>query len=111
MMIKGITVTLYQKEQAGVDNFNAPIYTTTAVEVENVLVAPVDTAAVVDDLRLYGKRCAFELCIPKGDTHCWEDAEIKFFGQRFRSYGYTTEWIEDMVPLAWNRKVRVERYG
>ena len=49
--------------------------------------------------------------IPKGDTHNWEDAEIEFFGERWRSVGMTTQGLEHMIPLEWNKKVLVEAYG
>ncbi|MCC8181529.1 MAG: hypothetical protein LIO45_00895 [Clostridiales bacterium] len=110
-LIKGITVTLYEKTQTGTDEFHAPVYTETAVEVENVLVQPVSADDVVDDLRLYGKRAEYELCIPKGDSHSWEDCRVAFFGQTWRTFGFVREYIEALVPLSWNRKVKVERYG
>lgn len=110
-LIKGITVTLYEKAQTGTDEFHAPVYTETAVEVENVLVQPVSADDVVDDLRLYGKRAEYELCIPKGDSHDWEDCRVVFFGQTWRTFGFVREYIEALVPLSWNRKVKVERYG
>lgn len=103
-------MTLYERTQTGVDAFNAPVYKETPVTVENVLVTPVSAEAVVSDLQLYGKRIAYTLGIPKGDTHDWEDATVEFFGRKFRTYGGVTQGIEDMIPLAWNKKVKVERY-
>ena len=41
----------------------------------------------------------------------WHDVTVEFFGQRFRTYGDVTEGIEAMIPLQWNKKVKVERYG
>lgn len=109
--IKGITVTLHEKTQSGTDAFNAPVYEETTTEVENVLVQPVSADDVVGDLQLYGKRAEYELSIPKGDAHVWEDREVEFFGETWRSFGPVREYIEANVPLSWNRKVRVERYG
>ncbi len=42
-----------EKTQTGTDAFHAPIYTETAVEVENVLVQPVSADDVISDLQLY----------------------------------------------------------
>lgn len=109
--IKGIPVTLYEKTQTGEDAFHDPVYTETPVTVENVLITPVDNAAVVTELQLTGRRLAYELCIPKGDTHRWEGSTVEFFGQKWRVFGGVSQYIEDLVPLAWNRKVQVERYG
>lgn len=109
-LIKGITVKLYQKIETGRDAFKAPIFTETPVDVENVLVYPAGDSDIVSDLQMWGKRAEYELSIPKGDTHNWEDARVDFFGKSWRTIGFPKEYIEDMVPLDWNRKVRVERY-
>ena len=110
-MIKGIVVTLYDKAQTGVDMFNRPVYQTSRTYVPNVLVTPASAEAITNELSLSGKRLAYELCIPKGDANDWEDKKVSFFGQDFRTFGPVEEWIEEMVPLSWNRKVKVERYG
>lgn len=110
-MIKGITVTLYERAQTGTDAFGAPVYTESPVTVENVLVTPMAETDVISDMQLYGKRSEYELSIPKGDTHVWEDRRVEFFGKSWRTFQFSREWIEANVPLRWNRKIRVERYG
>lgn len=109
-MIHGITVRLYEKTKIGTDAFNAPVYTETPVDVENVLVGEPSSDDIVNDMQLYGKRVAYTLAIPKGDAHSWDDVTVEFFGQKFRTYGGVTQGIEAMVPLAWNKKVKVERH-
>lgn len=109
-MIKGITVTLYEKQQTGTDDFGAPVYAETAVEVENVLVAPQGTTDVLDTTNLTGKKTTYVLAIPKGDTHEWKDRKIGFFGQLFKTVGKPVEGIDDLIPLDWNKKVTVEEY-
>lgn len=110
-MINGIPVVLYDRTQTGVDAFHHPVYADSPVTVDNVLVCPVAAQDVVDNMELYGKRAEYELCIPKGDTHIWDDRVVEFFGQKWRTFGFVNEYIEDNVPLRWNRKVKVERYG
>lgn len=110
-MLKGIDITLYTKVKTGEDGFHAPIYAETPVTVHNVLVGEPTSEDIVNDLQLYGKRIAYMLGIPKGDTNNWEDSTVEFFGQKFRTYGGVTQGIEDLVPLCWNKKVKVERYG
>lgn len=109
-LIKGITVTLYEATQDGVDAFNAPIYKETPVEVKNVLVSPVSAESVTEGIQLYGKRAIYELCIPKGDTHNWEDRKVRFFGRDFQTFGIPEEYIEANLPMDWNKKVQVARY-
>ncbi len=110
-MIKGISVTLYERTQTGTDAFNRPIYEETETVVENVLVAPAQEQEVLDTLNLTGRKAVYTLGIPKGDTHNWEDRDVEFFGERWHTIGMPLSGIEDMIPLSWNMKVRVERYG
>jgi hypothetical protein len=106
----GISIILYEKTEAGTDPFGKPIYTEAPLVVENVLIGEPSSEDIVDALNLYGKRVAYTLGIPKGDTHTWEDSTVEFFGQRFRTIGYPTQGIDELIPLAWNKKVKVERY-
>lgn len=106
----GITITLYERTETGTDEFGAPIYTETAVSVDNVLVGEPSTQDIVDTLTLTGKKLAYTLAIPKGDAHEWTDRTVEFFGERFRTIGNPTQGIEDLIPLDWNKKVKVERY-
>lgn len=107
-MIKGITVTLYSRTQTGTDAFNAPIYTEEPVAVADVLVAPMSDEEILDTLNLTGRRAKYQLGIPKGDTHIWEGCEVGFFGQRWRVIGQPTEGLDHLIPLRWNKKVKVE---
>ena len=66
---------------------------------------------VISELNLSGKRIAYVLAIPKGDTHTWEDTEVEFWGMTFKTVGIPTQGIEENLPLSWNKKVKVERYG
>lgn len=106
----GITVILHAQTQTGVDAFNAPVYEPTDIPVENVLVGEPSGDEVTNDLNMYGKRLAYTLAIPKGDDNDWTDVTVSFFGETFRTYGAPTQGIDHLIPLAWNKKVKVERY-
>lgn len=110
-MIKGITVTLVERRETGRDPFNHPVYEETETEVRNVLVAPASSDDVTGRTDLEGKKQVYTLAIPKGDTHDWEDVTVKFWGQTFKAFGYPQRGIEENIPLDWNMKVTVERYG
>ncbi|REJ29282.1 hypothetical protein [Caldibacillus debilis] len=110
MNIKGITVTLINKKEIGKDPFGNPIYDDVEIEVDNVLVSPVSTEDIVHTLELTGKKAVYTLAIPKGDENDWEDAEVIFFGERWRTFGFVTQGIEHLIPGDWNKKVMVERY-
>lgn len=109
--MRGITVTLYNRTSDSTDEFNRPIYTETAITVDNVLVGQPTTDEITDTLNLTGKHLAYVLAIPKGDTNTWTDRTVEFFGEKFRTIGEPTMGIEHLIPLSWNKKVRVERYG
>lgn len=112
-VLKGITVNLITKEQTGTDAFNRPIVQDVTTPVDNVLVAPLSQTGeeILSELSLNGKKAKYQLAIPKGDTHNWEDAEVEFFGERWKTIGFPTEGIESLIPLDWNRKVLVQRVG
>lgn len=109
-MIRGADVLLYVRTKDGEDEFHAPVWRETPVMVHNVLIGEPDTDAVVSDLQLCGRRLAYVLAIPKGDTHDWDGVTVEFFGRKWRTYGGVTEGIEELLPLAWNKKVKVKRY-
>lgn len=109
--MKGITVILYEKRQTGTDAFNRPTYEDAPVEVDNVLIGEPSSEDVVNELSLSGKRLAYTLAIPKGDGHIWTDRKVEFWGETFRTIGDPTQGIESLIPLDWNKKVKVERYG
>lgn len=109
--LHGITIQLYKRTVTGKDAFNRPTYTETIVNVENVLIGEPSTQEIVDTLNLTGKKLAYTLAIPKGDTHDWTDVSVSFWGEKFRTIGEPTQGIEAMIPLDWNKKVRVASYG
>ena len=110
-LINGIDVVLWSETQTGVDDFNAPVFTLTPITVSNVLVTPASAGEITDSTRLSGKQAVYELSIPKGDTNDWENKKVTFFGEDWITIGFCKEWIESNVPLNWNRKIQVARYG
>lgn len=104
----GITVTLLDKRQTGTDAFNRPIYGEEPIEISNVLVAPVSSQEMLDMLNLTGRRAVYQLAIPKGDAHIWEDRRVQFFGRTWRTIGVPISGIDNLIPLTWNTKVSVE---
>lgn len=109
--MKGIAVTLYEKIESGRDDFNHPIYEEHPVTVENVLVAPASTTEVLEMLNLTGKKAIYNIAIPKGDDHTWDDCRVDFFGASWQVIGFPQRGIDENIPLSWNEKWMVERYG
>ena len=109
--MKGITVTLYERVQTGTDPFGHPVYEETPVQVDNVLVAPASVTESLDMQHLTGKKAVYNIAIPKGDQHTWEDNRVDFFGESWRVLSFPQQGIDEMIPLDWNQKWMVERYG
>ena len=109
--MKGMTVQLVVKTEAGTDPFGAPIYTEELVDVNDVLVGQPSSEDVLSTLELTGKRIAYTLGIPKGDTHVWENTDVIIWGERFRTIGFPQTGIQENIPLRWGSNVKVERYG
>lgn len=113
-MIRGVTIRLLTRTQTGTDEFDRPVYVETPVEVENVLVGEPSAADLPAALDLTGRRAVYVLGIPKGDAHTWENCRVILpepFAGTYQVIGIPTAGIEANIPLKWNRKVLVERYG
>lgn len=109
--MKGMTITLYDRVETGKDALNRPIYTETPVAVDNVLIAPSSVVEVLDPNNLNGRRGDYVMAIPKGDTHDWTSGKkVSFLEKDWRIIDMPEEGIEWLIPLSWNKKVRVERY-
>lgn len=108
--MKGITVTLWEPTETGRDDFNRPVYEEVAVNVNNVLVAPVTADDIPSTLDLNGAKITYQLGLPKGDAHIWKGRRVSFFGEDWRVVSSPIKGIDEMIPLSWNAKVMVERY-
>lgn len=109
-MIQGMTITLHERTQTGVNDFNEPVYEVTTERVENVLVGQPTAQERIDELTLTGRAIEYVLGIPKGDTHNWENQIVEFFGHKFKTFGIPEQGIEANIPLSWHKKVKCERY-
>lgn len=108
--MKGIDVVLVDKIEMGKDPFGHPIYEDVQKNVKNVLVSPTSSDDVVNQLSVTGRKAVYTLGIPKFDKNNWENKEVIFFGERWRTFGIALEGIDELIPLDWNKKVMVERY-
>lgn len=111
----GITVTLYERTQTGVDDLGNPVYAENPVQVPNVLVGEPTSDDIVTSTALYQKVIRFMLGIPKGDTHNWMDSKVTWsdgYGTRtVKTFGYPITGVEANIPTPWHMKVRCEEYG
>lgn len=81
------------------------------VNVDGVLVGQPTTEESAEAMNLFGKKVAYWLAIPKGNTHDWTDAYVTLpepFSGVYRTVGWPVAGIEENIPLRWNKKVRLE---
>ena len=109
-MISGVTIILYDDVEMGKDEFGEPIYQSKEIMISNVLIVPTSTDDVTNTVNLTGRKAVYTLSIPKDDKHNWENKKVRFFEKDWRVIGITTEGIEKLIPLSWNKKAVVERY-
>lgn len=109
-MIATETVVLVEKQQTGVDEFNAPVFSLVETPIKNVVVGSPTFDQAISELNLTGKRLAFILGIPKGDNHNWIDTTVIIRDQKFKTYGAPLLQTEANVPGPWNLQVKVEKY-
>lgn len=109
--LRGITVRLHVRTPNGVDAFNKQKWTEDTVDIENVLVGEPSATDITNTTELYGRKAQYTLAIPKGDDHDWENVVVEFFGEKWKTFGIPVKGIEANIPLDWNTKVMVERYG
>lgn len=108
-LLRGQTVSLHNRIEVGTDPFGSPMYDYVIEDVDNVLISPTSDTDIVNDIQMYGKASIYTLCIPKGDTHDWEDTIVEFFGKEWITFGPVIEYQEELVPLQWNKKIKVRR--
>lgn len=109
--MKGTTVSLVVNTQTSTDPFGAPIEEETLVDVADVLVGQPSESEVTSVVERYGKKVAYVLGIPKGDTNIWYDTYVYIWGEKYRTIGYPVTGEQDNIPLRWGKNVMVEHYG
>ena len=112
MRLHGITIRLKVTAETGVNPFGEKEFSETWEDVDNVLVGQPTADDMPTQAELQGRRVDYMLAIPKGDAHEWRDTEVILpepFAGRYRTVGFPVAGIEDLIPLDWNKKVKVER--
>lgn len=102
------SVKLISKVKSGTDGFGMPTYTESEIDVLGVLVETLSSQDIVNDTDLSGKTMAYDLHIPKGDTHTWEHTDVYVRNRKCRTVGLVREWSNP--PLDWNKSIKAEAY-
>ncbi|MDD6908289.1 MAG: hypothetical protein PUJ15_06285, partial [Bacteroidaceae bacterium] len=97
------------------DEFGMPETYEQVLEFENVLVSPVSSEDMINELNLTGRKIVYQLALPKEYDDYIESGffkngtKVEVFGEKYKMVGEPTRGIESLIPLDWNAKVKVER--
>lgn len=106
----GQTITLLNKKQIGIDEFNQPVYADEEIQVDNVLYTTNLTDDIISTTNLVGKKDVHLIAIPKGDTHKWENQIVIIEGKKYHIFTPAKKGIEALVPSPWNAQYLCESY-
>lgn len=107
-MIKGETVKVHQRVEAGRDPGNNPVYEEEVRDVENVLVAPGPAEDVTGSNRPAGVRIRFTLHFPKTFTGELTGAAVSVRGgDPLDVIGHPERYTAANTPGRWNMPVEV----
>lgn len=109
--MKTITVQLAIKTEGAPNPFGKPTKTEELIDIPGCLVGQASSDDIAQTMEMYGKKIAYVVGVPKGDTHSWVDTDVIIWGERFRTIGYPETGIQGNIPLKWGQNVKVERYG
>lgn len=110
-MLKTMTIQLSVKQLMGSDPFGMPIEKEELIDVPGCLVGQPSSDDITQTMEMYGKKIAYTIGVPKGDTNSWIDTDVIIWGERFRTIGYPETGIPENIPLSWGKNVKVERNG
>lgn len=107
-MIVGETVKVSIIKEIGKDAFNAPIYETEWISVDDVLVVPGSTKNLIDSNRQFGSRVVYTLHFPKVFNGSLRGSLVEVRGEQFRVIGDPKPYQTWNCPTRWNMPVEVE---
>lgn len=112
MLIPTESVVLHTLTESTEDDFGRTAYTETDVDVNGVIVGSPESSDVESAIEVYGKRIAYVIGIPKGDTNTWEDCDVTIRGRKFHTIGIPVQYTAGAMPDWWpcDKKIGVEAY-
>lgn len=107
--MKGMTLTFTKQVADGTDDFNNPTYTTTEVEVEDCLIAPItEPANAREQQAMEQSRDQVRIHIPKTSDADVGDSTLVYEGKTFKIDSDSVKFMADNTPTRWDRYFRGE---
>ena len=110
MVLNQTTIQIKTRTQTGVDAFNRPTYTDAWEDVAGCVVGSPSSEDVENELNLSGKRIAYEIFLPNGDTHTWNGTSVMIGSREYRVIGDARESFVSFPHIPCNKLISVEAY-
>lgn len=105
----GTTLTFKKDTKTGVDDFNNPVLTTTDIDVEDCLIAPITEPSTAREQQAYDQnRVQVRIHLPKAYTGDVSNSNVDWDGKTFRVDNDSVVFMEGNTPTRWNRYFRAE---
>lgn len=109
MLMKGMTVTFSKKVADGTDDLNNPTYTTTDIEIDDCLIAPITEPATAREQQAMDQaKDQVRVHLPKTTTEDVSGSTFVYDGKRFTVDSDSVVFMADNTPTRWNRYFRAE---
>ena len=109
MLMKGMTVTFTKKVAAGTDDLNNPTYTTTDVDIDDCLIAPITEPATAREQQAMDQsKDQVRVHLPKTTTEDVANSSFVYDGKTFEVDSDSVVFMADNTPTRWNRYFRAE---
>lgn len=105
----GMQITFTQKVAGAVDDLNNPTYTTTDIEVDDCLVAPItEPTTAREQQAMEQSKDQVRVHMPKASTDDVGDSEFTYDGKVFRLDSSSVKFMIANTPTRWDRYFRAE---
>lgn len=104
-MLKGTTVTVW-RPVFGADQLDPDAATYAPETVENVLVAPTDTADAQESARPWATAATMTFHFPTAYAESLRGCRVEYAGHTYEVIGDPQPYMAELAPGTWNRPVR-----
>lgn len=104
-----MAITFTQRTANGTDDLNNPTYTTTEIEVDDCLVAPITEPATAREQQAYDQaKDQVRVHMPKASTADVGSSTFEYDGKTFTVDSSSVKFMDGNTPTRWNRYYRAE---
>ena len=105
----GNTLTFVKKTQSSTDAMNNPVYTTSNIEVDDCLIAPITEPATAREQQVMQQsKDQVRIHLPKTCTDDVSNSSVTWDGKVFLLDSDSVKFMDENTPTRWNRYFRAE---